>query len=86
MVNEKFIFEGIVEELQRVERVRDGGKTEKFKAKIQSRGDDQDQVITIVSSEPINLLEGEVVQITALQVQKSLTDDYAPKINNGIEE
>lgn len=85
MADDKLVMEGMVVELQRVERVTDGGVTTKYKAKITARGDDGTRVIKIEDTEPINLVEGEVISISARQVQKTLTEEYGPDVNNNIE-
>ena len=86
MAEEKLKIEGLVVELKKTERVTDGGVQTSYEAKIQARGDNGENVVKIKSSEPINLVEGEVVQITAVQVQKSLDDYTEPKVNSDIEQ
>ena len=81
MAEEKLTIEGLVVELKKVERVTDGGVQTSYEAKIQARGDEGENVVKIKSNLPINLVEGEVVQIKAIQIQKSLDDFTEPKVN-----
>jgi len=85
MVEKKFEAEGIVNKIQKVETVTEGGLKVRFWTQIKSRGQDTDLIIDIKSSEPSKFIEGEVVKIEGFQVQKSLTDDFGPNVNNGIE-
>jgi len=78
---EKLTIEGLVVELKKVERVTDGGVQTSYEAKIQARGDEGENVVKIKSNQQINLAEGEVVQIKAIQTQKSLDDFTEPKVN-----
>jgi DNA helicase TIP49 (TBP-interacting protein) len=81
MAEEKLTIEGLVVELKKVERVTDGGVQTSYEAKIQARGDEGENVVKIKSNLPINLVEGEVVQIKAIQIHKSLNDFTEPKVN-----